>query len=412
MRRAILAAGMAFLMLATAVLPARAGQGKTTPVRKVSEQERNLAQSNNAFALELYGELRGQEGNLFLSPFSISTALAMTYAGARGNTEAQMAKTLRFPTDQKLLHPVFGEMVRRLNASGKDRGYQLSVANALWGQKGYGFLKPFLDLLETSYGAGLNEVDFKAATECARKTINARVEKETRGKIKDLIQPGVLDALTRLVLTNAIYFKGDWKFPFKEKRTKSEPFTLPGGRKINVPMMNQMKAFKYMVGDGFKVLEMPYVGGDLAMTIFLPDKADGLADFEKTLTSENLEAWLATLCTWDVVVALPKFKMTSQFRLDKALMSLGMTDAFRFPIADFSGMNGRKDLYIGAVIHKAFVDVNEKGTEAAAATAVVMKCGAVMRPPVFRADHPFLFLIRDVNSGGILFIGRVMNPKD
>jgi len=397
---------------------APAARGKTEEV---------VVEGNNRFALALYAKLREQRGNLFFSPYSISAALAMTYAGARGETEAQMAKVLHFPTvlaekgppssaerkvcDQERFHSAFGAIIKDLNAKGEKGNYELSVANALWGQKGYGFLAEFLELIEAKYGGKLNEVDFITATEAARRTINIWVEKETKDKIKNLIQKGVLTPLTRLVLTNAIYFKGNWARQFKKKNTKEAAFTLLNGEKVDSPMMNQTADFKYMQARYFQALELPYIDEELSMIIFLPKKFDGLRDFEKTLTTENLSKWLARLRKRKVVVSVPKFKETCQFRLADVLKSMGMTDAF-LGKADFSGMNGKRDLFISAVIHKAFVDVNEEGTEAAAATAVVGV--TAVRPeeiPVFRADHPFLFLIRDNDSGSILFIGRMMNPR-
>jgi serpin B len=393
-------------------------------------------EGNNKFALELYAKLRAKEGNLFFSPYSISTALAMTYAGARGQTAVQMARTLQFPmgpykapdTDKKgqplyrierkligreNLGATFGALQKNLNARGKKGGYELSVANALWGQKDYGFLEEFLESVRTNYGGGLHEVDFIGATEPARRRINAWVEKETKKKIKELIKPGVLNALTRLVLTNAIYFKGNWARQFKEERTRQAPFTIADGRKVRTAMMNQKAKFKYMEGEDFQGLELPYVDDELSMIILLPRRVDGLADFERSLTSKGLSEWLGKLRKREVIVSVPKFKMTSQFGLVDVLRGMGMKDAFVPDVADFSGMNGKRDLFVSAVVHKAYVDVNEEGTEAAAATGVVVGVTSVgpQRTPVFRADHPFLFLIRDNNSGSILFIGRVMNPK-
>jgi len=370
-----------------------------------------VVQGNNAFALDLYAELKQRDGNLFFSPHSISTALAMTYAGARGNTAEQMAKVLHFDLEQKRLHPTFRELLDQLSARQAEQGYQLSVANALWGQKGYSFLDKFLDLTKENYGAGLNEVDFVGATETARKTINSWVEKETEEKIKELIKPGVLDRLTRLVLTNAIYFKGFWESQFEEEMTYPAPFTLMSGEKVQVPTMHRTADFKYAEADDFQALELPYKGGDLSMTIFLPKETDGLAALEQSLTAEKLASWRSTLEEQEVIVALPKFKMTSEFSLAEVLKSMGMTDAFDQHNADLSGMTGKRDLFITAVLHKAFVEVNEEGTEAAAATGVVVALkSAPPSQPVFRADHPFLFLIRDSRSNSILFIGRVMNP--
>ncbi|MCK4307062.1 serpin family protein [candidate division WOR-3 bacterium] len=368
--------------------------------------KKTVVDGNNMFALELYTELKEQEGNLFFSPYSISTALAMTYAGARGNTEKQMAEVLHFELSQKCLHPTFHSLISQLNAQGK--GYQLNIANALWGQKGYGFLEEFLELTKANYGAGLNEVDFVRDAESARKTINAWVEEQTKDKIKDLIKPGILDALTVLVLTNAIYFKGNWASQFKKKETKDSKFYVRANKTVKVPMMYQKEKFKYMETDGFQAIELPYVDNELSMVILLPKKREGLVELENSLNVDSLNKWLGNLRKQEVTIYLPKFKMTSEFRLEEVLASMGMPDAFSGQ-ADFSGMIGRKELFISAVIHKAFVDVNEEGTEAAAATAVVMAKGTV---PVFRfrADHPFIFLIRDISSGSILFLGRVVNP--
>lgn len=372
-----------------------------------------LVEGNNAFALELYAKLRQGQGNLFFSPYSISTALAMTYAGARGETDRQMARVLHFLLPQQQLHATFGAVLKDLNARGEKGGYELTVANALWPQKGYVFLKEFLELVETNYEGGLNEVDFVGAAEAARQTINDWVKKETRGKIKELIGPGGLDSLTRLVLTNAIYFKGNWAEQFKKDRTRQEPFTLVNSKKVDVSMMNRTGQFSYMETEDFQGLELPYVDDELSMIILLPKENDGLAELEKKLTEENLSDWLEKLYKREVIVAVPKFKMTSQFELNDVLKSMGMKDAFVWGAADFSGMDGTKELFISAVIHKAYVDVNEEGTEAAAATAVKMRLTAVgpRERTVFRADHPFLFLIRDNRSGSILFIGRVMNPE-
>ncbi|UCE99594.1 MAG: serpin family protein [Planctomycetota bacterium] len=368
-----------------------------------------IVEGNNRFALDLYEKLQKQEGNLFFSPFSISTALAMTYAGARGETEKQMSKLLHFSLSGEKVHSTFGALLKDLNARGEKGGYELTVANALWGQRGYGFLKEFLGLVKTEYGSSLNEVDFAGATEAARQTINDWVKKETRDKIKELIGPGVLDSLTRLVLTNAIYFKGNWAKQFKEEDTQDAPFTLLSGTKVNVPMMNRTGDFNYMETEEFQGLELPYVDNELSMIILLPKEIDGLGGLEKTLTTEKL----SRLSQREVIVSVPKFRMTSKFGLADVLKSMGMKDAFVLSAADFSGMDGTKELFISAVIHKAYVDVNEEGTEAAAATGVKMRLTAVgpREKTVFRADHPFLFLIRDNHSGSILFLGRLMNPK-
>jgi len=389
------------------------------------ELDKVVVQGNNEFALALFARLRENQGNLFFSPYSISTALAMTYAGARGDTETQMAKVLHFPTlagekvppepvmQEGQFHSAFGEVVKALNDRAKKGGYELAVANALWGQKGYKLLDDFLRLIETEYGGRLTGVDFVTATESARQTINAWVEKKTRDKIKELLKPGVLDTMTRLVLTNAIYFKGNWQRQFQKDKTRESRFTVLSGEKVDAPMMNQTGEFRYMEAEGFQAIELPYVDNELSMIILLPKQTDGLPEFEKTLKLEDFSRWLDRLHRREVIVSVPKFKMTSQFSLASVLISMGMADAFSAPVADFSGITGSRDLFISAVIHKAYVDVNEEGTEAAAATGVTMRLTSAgpSQTPVFRADHPFLFLIRDNHSGSILFIGRLTNPK-
>jgi len=409
---------------AVAVLLIRAG-----PARAESDQAPAaapapswVAAANNAFAADLYAQLRNTEGNLFFSPNSIEAALAMTYAGARGRTADQMARVLHVPQDmtgdinpaaRREMHGGFAAFLKDLGAEkgpdGKPRGYQLSVANALWGQKGYVFLPEFLGLVKTNYGAGLTEVDFATDTEGARRTINAWVEKETRDKIKDLLKTGILVPATRLVLTNAIYFKGDWAAQFKKADTRDAPFHLAADRSVSVAMMNRRGEYGYVEQEGFQALKLPYVKDELSMVVLLPKKVDGLAAVEKSLAAEGLHKWIGLLRLREVIVAMPKYKITAEFELNRTLAAMGMPDAFS-DSADFSGMDGKKDLYISNVVHKAYVDVNEEGTEAAAATAVVMREFAAVvpeRPPVFRADHPFVFLIRHEKSGAILFMGRV-----
>ena len=372
---------------------------------------------NNKFAFDLYAKLKDEAGvkeaggNLFFSPYSISTALALVWIGANGETEKQMAETLHFTLPQNRLHPAFGALEKRLSNAGKKGGYELNVANALWAQKGYDLLQEFLELIRGNYRAGLMEVDFTKKTEEVRRVINAWVEKQTKDKSKEFIKPGVLDSLTRLVLTNAIYFKGDWAIQFDKRDTRDTPFTVTQGQKVKVPMMYLKADFKYQADSQLQILELPYKSDELSMVVLLPRKIEGLAELEKTLTSENLEQWLAKLQKQEVVVYLPKFKLLSEISMAGFLRAMGMKDAFSAE-ADFSAMTGRKDLFISAVLHKAFVKVNEEGTEAAAATGVVISVAAVMHPLVFRVDHPFIFMIKDNSSGSILFIGKVSNPAE
>nr|MBC8378798.1 serpin family protein [Planctomycetota bacterium] len=350
---------------------------------------------------------------------------AMTYAGARGETAEQMAKTLHFPeckgpdspgwmrtTEQ--FHRAFGRIIDRLNQQGKKGDYQLSIANALWGQKGYTFLDDFIQLNDQYYHAGLENVDFinPVEREKARQKINTWVEGKTNEKIKNLIPKGVLDELTRLVLTNAIYFKGDWAEQFDPTDTTEQDFFVSSDKTVKVPLMYQKAKFKFGQTETLQMLELPYKGDDLSMLVLLPKEKGGLADLEKELTAEKRTEWQKQIHKKEVLVYLPKFKMTCKFSLNEVLKAMGMPDAFSMN-ADFSGMDGSKELFISNVIHKAFVGVGEKGTEAAAATAVIVSVGCapeLICPPIFCADHPFIFLIKDNTSGSILFVGRVVDP--
>jgi len=373
-----------------------------------------VAQGNNRFAIDLYARLREHPGNLFVSPNSISTALAMTYAGARAETAEQMAKTLHFSLPQDQLPPAFAALIKSLETSDSTRGYRLNVANRLWGQRGYHYLPDFLTITRDQYGAGLAEVDF-ADSERSRQMINSWVSEHTQGKIENLIPTGVLNALTRLVLTNAIYFKGDWSAPFTKAATQDAPFFVKAEEKTPVPLMQRKGSYRFWSGDGLKVVDLPYAKGDLSMIVILPDAIDGLPALEAKLSEQNMATWLTGLKSQTVLVHLPRFKMSSQFSLGDVLKKMGMPLAFDRNHADFSGISSPNELFIAAVIHKAFVDVNEEGTEAAAATGVVVAMRAARvpsQPAVFRADHPFLFLIRDNRSESILFMGRVNNPKE
>jgi serine protease inhibitor len=399
------------LLIPCLVFPPGAAGAEMKPLANADQTA--VTEGNNVFAVALYGRLRHQSGNLFFSPESISTALAMAYAGARGNTASEMAKTLDFTLPPNKLHPAMGALLRDLNAT--HEGYQLSVANALWAQQGYTFLDDFLSLLKTDYGAGLNQVNFKGATEAARLTINQWVEQKTQDKIKDLLQPGALRSDTRLVLTNAIYFKGDWETQFDKAQTKNEDFHLSPAQTTTAPLMHREDRFSYFDGGTFQILEIPYKSKELSMIVFLPKDAGGLSALEQSLTGSNLQQWLGKLASVPkVIVTMPKFKMTQQFELGSTLSAMGMPEAFSGS-ADFSGMTGHRDFAISEVIHKAYVDVNEEGTEAAAATAVTMRALAMRAPegppPVFRADHPFVFMIRDNRSASILFMGRMADPR-
>jgi serpin B len=336
----------------------------------------------------------------------------MAYAGARGTTSVQMANTLHFALPPDRLHPAMGTLLTSLNAA--HPGYQLHVADALWAEKDFTFLDDYLKLTSADYGAGFNRVDFKGAPESVRQTINQWVEQKTENKIKDLIPPRAISPATRLVLTNAIYFKGDWETKFDKAQTQDEDFHLSAAQNVKAPLMHSSAKFGYFKGDTFQALNIPYKSGELSMVVLLPNDVAGLPALEKSMTAANVNQWLSQLHVGPkVIVTLPKFKMTDQLELSNALGALGMAQAFQPGTADFSGMTGRRDFWISSAIHKAFIDVNEEGTEAAAATAIVMRSMAMAReqpPVIFRADHPFLFLIRDNRSGSILFMGRVTDP--
>lgn len=370
-----------------------------------------LVGDNTTFALDLYHKLAPTEGNLFFSPHSISTALAMTYAGARGKTETEMAETLHFSLGQTELHPAFKELEARLRTSG-EAGTRLCVANSLWPQKDYAFLGDYLSLIEENYGTLITAVDYRSDRESARQTINQWVENATEHKIKDILQPRDLKSLTRLVLVNVICFKGTWATQFAPKNTEDATFHVTFERAVQTPMMRQKITCRYASLPSLDVLELPYTGGGVSMIILLPKKIGGLQQIEATLSKENMAKWLGALSTRDVLVFLPRFKTMRRFNLSGTLASMGMVDAFSETSANFAGMDGRPDwLYISALIHKAFVEVNEEGTEAAAATAVVMSGRSVpAQPLVFRADHPFVFLIQETQTGCILFAGRVSDP--
>jgi len=389
----------------------------------VSQQEKKLVDvsgivdGGNQFAFDLYEQLRSKDGNLFFSPSSISVALAMTYAGAAGETEAEMAKTLHFDVPKDQVHDEMRALQNYWTMPDKQTGIRLNLANRLWGQQSYEFLPAFLTITREKYGAELARLDFSRANE-ASDEINKWVSDQTEGKINDLISQDALSSVTRLVLTNAVYFKGGWADPFKKSRTKEEDFHLTATDSIKVPLMHRWAEFRYGAVDDLQILELPYGDDSLSMVVLLPKEKDGLADLEATLTFQNLQRWLKSVRHEDEVkVFLPKFKTTAEFMLSGTLQTLGMKSAFNPNAANFSGMTESEDVFISAVIHKAFVDVNEEGTEAAAATAMVMVGSAApidepKEPPVFRADHPFVFMIRDNRNEAILFLGRITNPLE
>lgn len=377
----------------------------------------DLVRGNSAFALDLYGTLREREGNLFYSPHSISVALAMMYAGARGETARQMEEVLRFQLSPDQLHPAFNVLDLALSSRGENSGsqergeFRLNIANAIWGQKGFAFLPDFLDELAENYGAGMRSVDFIRDPETSRTAINDWVADRTEEKIKDLIPEGVIDILTRLVLSNAIYFNAAWHLPFDGKNTSTDSFYLLGGHRVDVPMMWQDEVFNFAWHEAYQaqVVELLYKGREISMIIFLPAQGE-FERFESLLTSDLVSEMLKGMSPLRLRLSIPSFELQSGFELSQTLAGMGMPDAFRVKVADFSGMTDKDDnLYCSAVFHKAFVKVNERGTEAAAATGVVIATESAV--PTFTANRPFIFFIRDIPTDAILFVGRVMDPR-
>ena len=381
-----------------------------------------LARGNTAFAFDLYRALAQREGNLFYSPHSISLALALTYAGARGETERQMAETLRFSLPQDRLHPAFNALDLALASRGSEAtdgdgdGFRLSIANAVWGQEEHAFSTAFLDILAEQYGGDVQRTDFRSAPEESRVRINDWVASETEGRIASLVPPGAIDALTRLVLANAIYFNATWQLPFDKRATAPLPFYPLRGGEVEASMMRQEGSFGYMRGAGYQAVELLYQGGQISMTILLPDEGR-FREIEGLLDASLTDAILENLETRRVLLTMPKFGVEATFNLAGTLSEMGMPDAFDERAADFSGMDGRscrtggdQCLLISDVVHQAFVEVDEAGTEAAAATAVIVGVRRAVDPGelvTLTVDRPFIFLVRDRATGALLFVGRV-----
>jgi serpin B len=381
---------------------------------------REVAEANNRFAFNLYSRLAKDKGytdsNLFFSPFSISSALAITYEGARGKTADEIRSVFYFPANDTTRRGGFAGLNAGINSG--DTGYTLRTANALWAEKTYPFLTEYISTAERYYGANTTNLDFKSQPEDSRIIINTWVEHKTENRIKDLIPAGVIDPMTRLVITNAIYFKGDWAKPFVKNKTADAEFRIAPGKTVKVPMMQRTgedAVYLYAENSDLQILSMPYenaTGKALSMIVLLP-KSDNLTTTEAFLSADTLSALQQTAVSRRVMVYLPKYTLKTTYSLPDRLGAMGMPTAFTGN-ADFSGMDGTKNLFISDVIHQAFIDVNEEGTEAAAATAVVIRLAAAPANPepvpVFRVDHPFIFLIQDDETGAILFMGRVINP--
>lgn len=381
---------------------------------------KNVVDANNQFALDYYSKLKRKDsGNIFFSPFSISSAFVMTYEGAKGQTAEEMRSVFYFPEDSNLRRTEYASIFDEINKG--DKKYKLSSANALWGQQDYQFSKDFFDNVEKYYGGKATNLDFKKDPEGSRITINNWVENQTNNKIQNLIPAGVIKTITKLVLTNAVYFKGEWVKQFNKNDTKEENFRTSNSGTVKAQMMQRTDdeaIFNYAENSNLQMLEMPYSGDELSILFLLP-KNDNLTKLEGILSTKNISDWKNDLEKQRVKVYIPKFKFETKYFMADDLKAMGMPLAFS-DSADFSGMTatGKKDLKIDEAIHQAFVEVNEEGTEAAAATAVVMvplwaAHGPHKEPkiPIFRADHPFIFLIQQKSTGNILFIGRVVNPN-
>lgn len=417
----ILLALMALPILACGTDELRSAVERETSPEVSASDLSDLVHGNTAFAIGLYQNLSDEDGNIFFSPHSITLALAMTYTGARGETERQMADTLHFLLPQDSLHPAVNALDLELSSSGTDEGngdFELNIVNALWGQTGCSFSPQFLDQLAESYGAGVRPMDFVGSPEESRIAINDWTSDQTEGRIMELIPPEGVNPLTRLALTNAIYFKARWLRPFSPAATGDGPFHLLDGSMVNVPMMRETDSFGYARGSGFQALSLPYDVHRFSMVILLPDR-QRFTEFEQSLDAETVNSIIEDLEWTEVSLSMPKFRFESSFELGDSLEAMGMPDAFDDHSADFSGMgvtgcpgSGDAQLFIADIFHRAFVLVNEEGTEAAAATAVIMEAESAPPQPIpVSVDRPFLFLIRDSQTGAVLFLGRVLDPR-
>jgi serpin B len=378
-----------------------------------------LTADNTAFALDFYQQIRDSEGNLIFSPFSLSLALTMALAGAEGSTQEEMAESLNLTLPEETLYPAFDALLLAIEASGEQVAeeregspFQLNIANGLWGQAGFSFEDAFLDTLAQYFGAGFYTVDYQHAPEAARQLINDWIAHETMGKISDLIPEGAIDPLTRLVLANAIYFNGSWYYPFDEGQTEEAPFYLLDGSETTAEMMKlNGERLAYASGDSFQAVQLPYLSSDFAMTLWVPDLGKFEA-FEAGLTGEQITAIRDQLGSEEVNLQMPKFEFETSTNANDPLRTLEMSDAFDPELADFSGMTQEEELYITDVLHKATITVDENGTEAAAATAVIMGIKSAMpgEPISLTIDRPFLFTIEHQPTGTILFMGRVTQP--
>jgi len=392
------------------IIPVAPANHTATPINQTAG---NVAEANNLFAFDLYSQYKSNEGNIFYSPYSISTAVAMVYEGAKGQTASEIAKVFYFPLDNEARRNGFKSQYENINQP--NQAFKLSTANALWVEKTYSLSPDYLSITSQYYDGNITNLDFKTDSENSRIIINDWIEGKTNDKIKDLIPSGAVGESTRLVLTNAVYFLGNWTNKFTEEATSEQDFRITSSNIIKAQTMHQTNYFNYAEDKGMQALEMNYRGDKLSMIVLLPTASDTKA-LESLLTPEKLKDIRSKLSSNEVQVSLPKFKFETKYFMADTLKEMGMPTAFKGGIADFSGMSGSKDLYIGSVIHQAYVAIDEDGTEAAAATAVIMETTSIPpqdkpKPKIFKADHPFIFLIQDKETGTILFMGRVNNPN-
>lgn len=372
----------------------------------------NVAPAISQFAVRSYEEVSSQPGNLILSPVDLYVALSMLLAGARGSTATQIATVLDQPHPPDGFYSAIAELQTSLSKQANLGANRLSMANAVWLQRGFPLQPEFEQTMEHQYQAPLTPLDFRTDPAAAAAQINNWTAQHTENKIPELFSPGSIERDTRMILSSAIYFYGKWKSPFPLKATSPEPFHPAPRDSVTASFMHQTSSFRYAETDTAQVLEMNYDGTPLAFDIILPKAVGGLGELERSLTQDKLTVWFSGLSSRKVDVSMPKFRAESQFQLQKVLSRMGMAEAFSRS-ADFSGIDGRRDLFVGSIVHKAFVDVGEQGTEAAAATGITVRPLAMRReeePVVFRADHPFLFFVRDTTTGTILFAGRLSKP--
>jgi serpin B len=387
------------------------GCGKSDPgSAKSSPRQGSVVEGNTAFATDIYQRLTNQPGNLCFSPYGISSSLAMTYAGARGQTEQEIAKTMHFRLPQQDLHPTFRTLGASIQ-SAHHAGIEVALANSLWCQQNQPLNDAFITLLQREYGAGPRLVDFKD-TSASAEEINAWFRQKTKGRIKNLVDPSQTTGDTRLMLCNAVYFKGEWATRFDRRATSPTPFYVGPEQIVTVPMMRAESKFKIAHASNLDLLELPYAGHTFSMIVLLPADYNGLPGLEQQFTMDNLKAWLQKLKSAGVQkthILMPRLKITQSFNLSRTLTTMGMPSLFSETDSDLSGMSRTNDLFVSDVVHEATIEVNEEGTEAAAATAVRVRTKS--QPPSFRADHPFLYLIIENRTGSMLFLGRVVDPS-